>query len=180
MMNFLKSICAVLLVLVIGPGCQAKQSGGCVSLKSAIFLVRHAEKVLDQPNPSLTEAGQARARRLSEELSGVNLSHIFSTDYRRTLQTAEPTSEAAGVSVTLYDPSDLSAFAQQLKAMPGVHLVVGHSNTTPQLVEFLGGEPGTPIYEPTEYDRLYKVEVCSDGSVRSLLTRFGEPYVAER
>ena len=35
------------------------------------------------------------------------------------------------------------------------HLVVGHSNTTPPLVELFGGDAGPPIDEASEYDRLY-------------------------
>jgi len=49
--------------------------------------------------------------------------------------------------------------AAKLKATPGRHLVVGHSNTTPQLTELLGGDGGEPIVEATEYDRLYVVKM---------------------
>jgi len=58
--------------------------------------------------------------------------------------------------------------------MPGRHLVLGHSNTTPQLVEALGGEPGAPI-EEMEYDRLYIVTLM-DGRTSTVLLRFGSPY----
>ena len=55
----------------------------------------------------------------------------------------------------------------------GRHLVVGHSNTTPELVTLLGGSPGTPIEEADEYDRLYLVEVSPHGDVGSTLLRYG-------
>ena len=58
----------------------------------------------------------------------------------------------------------------------GRHLVVGHSNTTPSVVELLGGDPGSKI-EKTEYDRLYIVTIGADGAVSTLLIRYGAPYV---
>ncbi len=56
---------------------------------------------------------------------------------------------------------------------PGRHLVVGHSNTTHDLVTALGGDPGPPI-ESLEYDRLYLVSM-EEGGVRTILLRFGAP-----
>ena len=52
-------------------------------------------------------------------------------------------------------------------------LVAGHSNTTPKLVELLGGNPGPPIDEKTEYDRLYVVVLGADGAVTTTLLRYG-------
>jgi broad specificity phosphatase PhoE len=107
-------------------------------------------------------------------LRDAGITHIHSTNYVRTRKTAQPTAEATGVDVALYDASDLQAFAAELLATPGRHLVVGHSNTTPGLVEALGGEPGPPI-ESLEYDRLYLVTVAGE-AVRTVLFRFGDSY----
>ena len=55
-------------------------------------------------------------------------------------------------------------------------LVVGHSNTTPQLAELLGAEPGDPIVEKTEYDRLYVINLdTGEGTIQ----RFGAPSQTE-
>ncbi|MFT5776027.1 SixA phosphatase family protein [Hyphomonas sp.] len=139
-----------------------------------IYLVRHAEKQAGD-GPSLTPAGAMRADLLAETLRDTRIVRIYSTDYARTRETAAPIARAVSVSVTLYDPSDLSAFASQLKAESGIVLVVGHSNTTPALVDFLGGEPGTDIDEPAEYDRLYVVSIRGD-RVETELRRYGAPY----
>ncbi len=76
-----------------------------------------------------------------------------------------------------YEPrgDGLIATAELLRSTPGHHLVVGHSNTTPALVEALGGDPIAPIDE-MEYDRIYVVTVAPDGTVSSSLLRFGAPY----
>jgi hypothetical protein len=77
--------------------------------------------------------------------------------------------------IDLYDPSDLYALARELNAKGGRHLVVGHSNTTPDLVEILGGVPGPAIVEETEYDRLYILTIGKDG-VNTVLLRYGKPF----
>ncbi len=150
-----------------------------------VYLVRHAEKVTageamvvaDPRDPPLTEEGEARSAVLAELMADTGLKAIWSTDYTRTRDTAQPTADMLELELQLYNPSDLIGFAAQLKSQPDqTVLVVGHSNTTPQLVEALGGVPGTPIYERSEYDRLYVVDL---GSGRTELKRYGAPYLQE-
>ncbi|WP_189498075.1 phosphoglycerate mutase family protein [Algimonas arctica] len=139
---------------------------------ATIFLVRHAEK-LTEDDPDLTPEGHTRADVLADLLIDAEIERIHSSDYARTRQTAGPLAEQLGLEVELYDPRDLPAMAAQLKADGGRHLVVGHSNTTGELAEALGGDGGTPIVEATEYDRLYVVTMGADGKTVSTLLRFG-------
>jgi phosphohistidine phosphatase SixA len=141
---------------------------------AVIFLVRHAEKMKDSSDPALTEAGHARSALLAKLLKDAKIEHIHSSNYKRTMQTAAPLAEALNIEVQLYDPRDLPAIALKLRQEGGRHLVVGHSNTTPQLTELLGGEGGTPIVEATEYDRLYFVNLDARGDTSSTMLRFGE------
>lgn len=141
-----------------------------------IYLVRHAEKKLDVKNPSLTAAGQERSIELMRTLADIPLDKIYSSDYRRTIETAEPTAAFFGLDIEHYDPRALPNFSDQLKAQFGVILVVGHSNTTPQLVELLGGDSISEIDEASEYDRLYHIAYDDDGTVMSKLLRYGKPY----
>ncbi|MEM8930379.1 MAG: phosphoglycerate mutase family protein [Acidobacteriota bacterium] len=145
---------------------------------TVVYLVRHAEKVVaddgDGPeDPPLTEDGQARAEALAHALRDVGLDHVHSSDTRRTRDTAAPIAEATGLDIELYDPRRLADLAAHLNATPGRHLVVGHSNTTPNLAELLGGEPGPEIVEATEYDRLYLLVLGE--SVTTARLRFGAP-----
>lgn len=137
-----------------------------------IYLVRHAEKEAGD-NPGLTLIGRARAEILANELKDAGLTAIYSTDTRRTRETAAPIAKATGLVVLPYDASNLETFANMLRATPGNILVVGHSNTTPQLVKALGGKPGAPIDEATEYDRLY-VLTSNGRRFRTEIRRFGE------
>lgn len=140
---------------------------------TAIYLVRHAEKVDDSRDPELSEAGKVRAAELARVLGDAGVTHIWSTDLLRTRHTGAPLAERLGLTIETYNPGRMAEFAARLKATPGRHLVLGHSNTTPALVKALGGAPGSEIPD-TEYDRLYVVTFGGAAPVTVQL-RFGAP-----
>lgn len=139
-----------------------------------VFVVRHAEKAEGGRDPVLSEQGNVRAKVLATTLSSAGIQHIHSTDYRRTMLTAFPVAQATKLKVQTYDPRKLSDFAASVRTTGGRHLVVGHSNTTPALVKLLGGDPGKPIDEQSEYDRLYVVTIASNGESSCVLIRYGQ------
>lgn len=176
---------ALLALALLGAGClpaAAQDSGG--EEPTVVWLVRHAERADDGPaggdmvaparqeDPTLSAAGRRRAQVLRTLLADVRLQRIVSTDYRRTRATADPVAAAHGIVVESYDPRDLPGLAARIRAAGGRWLVVGHSNTTPELVEALGGDPGPPIDE-FEYDRLYQVVIAPGTTVETTLLRFG-------
>jgi phosphohistidine phosphatase SixA len=138
-----------------------------------IYLVRHAEKQAGD-DPSLTDAGLERAELLGELLSNAGVEKIWSSDYQRTRETAAPLAAHLGLNVEIYNASDLPALADRLTADRLTSLVVGHSNTTPQLAELLGAAPGEPIVEANEYDRLYVIERRDGVTVSDKIRRFGQ------
>lgn len=141
-----------------------------------VYLVRHAERAEDGTNdPPISAEGEARAQALAQMLADAGVTQLHTTAYKRTRQTGAPLAQRLGMSLGEYDPRDLPGFAQALRSMPGRHVVFGHSNTTPALVEALGGDPGEPIAE-SEYDRLYVVVLPQEGPPTTLLLRFGAPY----
>ncbi|MEL7128853.1 MAG: phosphoglycerate mutase family protein [Pseudomonadota bacterium] len=137
-----------------------------------VFLARHAEKQAGA-DPSLTPEGEARAKVLAGTLADAGITIVWTTDYARTRETAAPLVERTGADLRVYDPGQLAAFAETLRSLGGVHFVSGHSNTTPDLVARLGGEPGAPIDEVREYDRLYRINLYKDGRVGSDQRRYG-------
>jgi phosphohistidine phosphatase SixA len=137
-----------------------------------VFLVRHAEKLTDPGEAGLSKAGKQRAQRLADWLIDAGISRIHSTNTDRTLQTAAPLADSLGARIEPYIPADLDSLVRKLQTAGGRHLVVGHSNTTPQVVGLLGGEPGAPIDEESEYDRLYIVTIAVSGDVTSVLLRY--------
>ena len=101
------------------------------------YFVRHFEKQSGD-NPSLTSQGKSRADNLAKYFTDKPLTAIFSTEYNRTQETAAPVAKLKMLKTQYYDPSNLSQFADQLKSKNHL-LVVGHSNTTPQLIQLMGG-----------------------------------------
>ena len=147
---------------------------------TTVFLVRHAEPLHPPPesaprNPALNRLGRERAERLAQVLGDAGIDGILSTDLHRTLQTAAPLAERLGLEVETYDHRELPELAERLRATPGRFLVSGHSNTTPELVRLLGGDPGEPIDEKTEFDRLYVVVLEPGREPVTLLLHYGEP-----
>jgi len=137
-----------------------------------VYLVRHAERAEDGTNdPPISEAGWERSRLLATMLADAGITHVHSTDYKRTQSTGQPFAEAAGLEIQSYDPRDMAGFAEQLRNTPGRHLVLGHSNTTPGMAAALGGDAYGEISE-MEYDRLYVVTIMQH-HISTVLLRFG-------
>lgn len=124
-----------------------------------VFLVRHGETVVaaaGDKNPALSEAGHARAERLAKTLRDAGIAAVFATEYRRTQETAAPVARMAGVEVTVLPARDAAlSLAAKWKdgTLPGNVLVVGHSNTLPEIIAALGISAPVKI-EESEHDGL--------------------------
>jgi broad specificity phosphatase PhoE len=167
-----------LSLLIYMGGCYQSSIGsetGTGDDSLTVFLVRHAEKNVQSMDidSHLTEKGHQRAAELARTLADAEIGYVYSSDFIRTRNTAAPVADQFGLEIELYETSMLHDLADTIKARGGRHLVVGHSNTTPILVEILGGEPGVPIVEQTEYDRLYILTIIN-GEVNTVLLRYGE------
>ncbi|MCH7725328.1 MAG: DUF3616 domain-containing protein [Planctomycetes bacterium] len=139
---------------------------------TTIFVVRHAEKSGDSGDVPLTKAGWRRAAELADVFSSYRLSAVYSTRFKRTQQTAEPTARAAQLEITPYDNATQQwANSVLAKNAGGNVLIVGHSNTVGAIVELLSGEDGISVGHD-EFDRLFVVRVR--GEARNVLAmRYG-------
>jgi len=171
----MKVLAITLGVFFLGCVPTPKEGGSNEEIQPlVVFLVRHAEKVDQSRDPDLSVEGYSRADALALTLADAKIEQVHSSDYIRTRYTAAPVADLFDLEINLYDPSDLYTLAGELEAKGGRHLVVGHSNTTPDLVELLGGEPGPAIVEETEYDRLYILTIDKE-RVNTVLLRYGKP-----
>lgn len=131
-----------------------------------IYIVRHAEKMLvDDSDPELAQVGLIRATKLAQILADKDIKHVFSTDYKRTRMTGQSVADQAGIQIQTYDPKDQGAFAEKLKSLEGNVLVVGHSNTVPDLANFfIGSGEKFPNLTEDEYQFIYVVTLDKSGA----------------
>lgn len=134
-----------------------------------LFIVRHAEKQDESKDPPLNLKGKRRALNLASHLQDAGIKAIYVTEYQRTQKTAEPLAELLGLKAITAD-KDLTKFAAQLLADKSSYaaLIVGHSNTVPDLVKALGVPVKWSIAD-TEYDRLIMVTLTKPAPVVSIL-----------
>ena len=165
------------LVSVLTANCQSPAPEPVevptVTAPMTVFLVRHAEKEAGD-DPVLTAEGMARAEALAQLLDQVELDAIFSTDYRRTQLTAAPIAKAKSLEVQSYNPRELPAFAEQLKAdyAGRTILVVGHSNSTPTLTGLIDGTKAHDSFDESDYKNLMVVTVPAEGPAKTFRLRF--------
>lgn len=113
------------------------------AIETTYYLIRHAEKDRTDANnidPKLTEKGLERARLWASFFDSIPLNEIYATNYHRTQQTAMYVSSDKQIPVELYEPSTVINEDFLLITKGKKTLLVGHSNTTPQLVNQLIGE----------------------------------------
>jgi broad specificity phosphatase PhoE len=147
---------------------------------TVIVLVRHAEKqvgaISDAP---LSPTGEIRANRLALMFGDAStfgrIKKIYVTDTRRTQQTA------AGVAQRLELTPEIVAAKTSAGELArrvlrenrgGRALVVGHSNTVPEIVAALTKLEDVPPIGEEEFDTLYVVTVPSIGRASVLRIKY--------
>lgn len=141
---------------------------------TTIYLIRHAEKAESKKanaseNPDLSEMGQMRASHWDDIFAAVRFDAILSTKYNRTQQTATPTALTQKITVTNYDPKELTAVRIKKNYEGKTLLIVGHSNTIPDLVNKLIGQKVYPLIEETVYGNLYIITINGETVNHQLL-----------
>jgi len=143
---------------------------------TTFILVRHAEKDTIKGDPELTQIGHKRAQDLARFLSDTPITAVYSSDYKRTKQTAQPTADAKGLKVNLYDPRDPTTSANEIfsKYGTGTVLVVGHSNSTPNFVNILLGKVKIAQIDESDYDNIFIVQATELGLGEVLHFHYGK------
>ena len=122
-------------------------SVSAASAQPIVVVVRHAEKATNGGNdPDLAQSGRARADTLARMLKDAGLTAIFTSEFKRTQETAAPTATTLGITPTIVPAKDTAALVSKLRELKGNALVVGHGDTIPNLVKALGID--TPVEIP--------------------------------
>jgi broad specificity phosphatase PhoE len=140
---------------------------------STFYFIRHAEKDRSDPedvDPELNQKGLGRAMHWAEILRDVPLDAIYSTDFQRTMMTAAPASVKQDVTVEYYSPGDLNIEQFKVDNLGKNVLVVGHSNTTPELVNKMIGEDKYPEMDDQDNGSLFIVQLIGNKVTSSRLS----------
>ena len=153
---------------------------------TTFFLVRHAEKAdVQAADPPLSEAGKLRAEALARLLQSAGVKAIYTSQFLRTRQTAEPLARRLGLTagsvplnVKMSNPREVSDESiQELVGKAEAHaggsvLIVGHSNSIPAVIKKLGGDV-VPKIDESRFDDLFIVTVYAKGHARVVHLKYG-------
>ncbi len=155
---------------------------------TVFILVRHAERADDSANSNLSERGLERAQSLVSLSEHFGIKAIYSTNFCRTVQTAQPLARHLSQTVHLQVIPSSQGLSQCMPSIEVQHvdlpdrvdndntlidlvlerfqggavLIAGHSNTVPRMVETLGKGEFEPVaIEHDEYEDIFVISVPS-------------------
>ena len=151
-----------------------------------VFLIRHAEREQEpRQDPPLTKDGVARSQALARLLSNAGIKAILTSQFTRTKQTAEPLASKLGLTVTPFalkiSPSNPRQIAEEstaevtnkiLERSGESVLVIGHSNSIPDVIKMLGGDV-VPTIDEQKFDDLFIVTVYAKGKAKVVQLKYG-------
>lgn len=151
-----------------------------------IFLIRHAEREVEpQQDPPLNQKGVARSQELARLLGGAGIKAIYTSQFARTKQTVEPLANKLGVTVAPIslktNPNNPRQIAEdstkevvnKILEGPGENvLVVGHSNSIPDVIKMLGSDV-VPTIDDRKHDDLFIVTVYAKGKAKLTQIKYG-------
>jgi phosphohistidine phosphatase SixA len=151
-----------------------------------VFLLRHAEREEEpRQDPPLSKDGIARSQALARLLSSAGVKAIFTSQFNRTKQTGEALATKLGLTVTPFtlklSPSNPRQIAEEstaevtnkiLEHSGQSVLVVGHSNSIPDVIKMLGGDV-VPTIDERKYDDLFIVTVYAKGKAKVTHLKYG-------
>jgi len=129
------------------------------------YLIRHAEKDRTDKtnrNPNLNDKGLERAKKWANYFDSIDLDAIYSTNYNRTMQTAQPTADSKYLKIVNYDPRKMYDSIFQIYTKGKQVLIVGHSNTTPVFVNKILGEKKYEWMKDDDNSSLFIVTVSKN------------------
>lgn len=144
--------------------------------ETKIFIVRHAEKKAGN-DPLLTEAGNRRAGDLMRKLQHEGIKKIYVSRFRRTQNTGDSMRIQLKIDTVHYTADtlcdELVNTIMQHRDFGKTILIIGHSNTIPQIIRKLGvaDHPFGDIPD-NEFDNLFLI-TYKKGKARLTKMKYG-------
>lgn len=134
------------------------------------YFIRHAEKDTSNPgdkDPELRKEGYERAKKWVEVFKAIPFDLVYSSEFKRSMETARPTAKAKGLEVQKYDARNLYDREFREKTKGKTVLVVGHTNTNPGFVNKIIEEEKYEDLPEEESGSLFIVTVHPGGEKTS-------------
>jgi broad specificity phosphatase PhoE len=141
--------------------------------QQAVYLMRHAEQVLDVEDPPLTEVGHQRAKAWAGILRDAGIKVIYTSKKRRTRQTGEHIAQALNIPLETISRRDVASLVNRLRTRHAddVVLVISHTRTIPKLFKELGHSEDVTI-QRDDYDNLFVIVPKSENDLIVLRLRY--------
>lgn len=164
----MKKLFSIVIILLFSAPLFA-QGLNLNTTETTLIFARHAEKMNDGTNnPSLNQKGKDRADKLSSLLQkDYHIQAIYSTPYKRTLETSKPLANKLELVIREYGLNNPDSLIHSIiKNHKGeAVLITGHSNTTPHLVNLaLGNRKYAPLDEH-DYGSIFVVSIAETGEI---------------
>lgn len=162
---------ALALSGVAGLAAVARRAGAQDSANPAppaitvAFVLRHAETTGTLNDPSLSNRGRERATRVGMLLRSVGAERVLHSVTARAKETALEITRVIQVGSGSYDLLDPEPVTRRIIERGGVWIIIGHSNTVPDLVRRLGGDAGTDLLPDGLYDQIFMVVRAGEGAI---------------
>ncbi len=139
------------------------------------FAVRHAEKNTAQSDEiaDLLPEGWGRAVAMTQILRETSVNRVFSTNSPRCKSTATPMRQGKHLALEIYVKEKQKEILEQLVSQKGQRIFwVGHSNTIPEMLNYLTNSTDYQNIPSDDYSRLYIVSATKIGRARVILVEF--------
>ena len=143
-----RSAFAMLFGLAVFAGVPARA-------QEVLILVRHAEKLDSSRDTPIAPDGATRAQALANKLRDAGITSIWTSEFRRTQETAKPLADALGLKPHVHPANDSKGLVEALRKEGGRAVVVGHSNTLPEIARLYGLKIEQP--RDDDFDGLYLI-----------------------
>jgi DNA-binding winged helix-turn-helix (wHTH) protein/phosphohistidine phosphatase SixA len=141
-----------------------------------IYILRHAEKSdSSSKNPNLSSKGIKHANYWKKVLQYVKFDRVLTTDYIRSIKTAKIISGELNIEPEIYHPMsfEILKFIQDIQGEKA--LIIGHSNTIPDMVNRLIDESKYPPMSHENYNLMYLITIDKNGDTSSSLMHIEQP-----
>ena len=127
--------------------------------QQGVFLIRHAEQVLDVEDPPLTDEGLGTAKRWATIFRDAGVNVIYTSKKVRTKQTGEIIAQELNVPLTTMSRRDVTGLVDRVRKdhADDVVLIISHSKTIPKLLEGLAPFAEHVTIERDDYDSLFVI-----------------------